>query len=270
MVKALLQGMPFRHPVHPSLVHFPIGLFMLSFLIDLLGLLVSDNTFVRAAYYAIAGGIGMGLLAVIPGLVDYFDIRSDHPAKRIATRHMLLNFAVLGMFGANFGLRSAASDLTRIETFPLLLSIAGVATVMYSGYLGGTMVYNDGIGVGRHRRPADTPDRTITAKDGTDFVTVAPLDQLEDGSTLRAEIDGHVLAIARVGREVYAFQEFCTHRFGPLSEGKIEGHETMCPWHRSCFDMRTGKVTEGPAKIDLKTYEVKIEAGQIQVCVGSD
>jgi nitrite reductase/ring-hydroxylating ferredoxin subunit len=39
----------------------------------------------------------------------------------------------------------------------------------------------------------------------------------------------------------------------------------MCPWHRSHFDVQTGKVAQGPAKVDLKTYEASIENGQIQV-----
>jgi len=102
MIKALLQGKPLRHPVHPALVHFPIGFFILSLLLDLLGLAINDNILVRAVYYAIAGGTGMGLVAALPGLVDYLDIRADHPAKSVATRHMLLNLAVLILFGINF------------------------------------------------------------------------------------------------------------------------------------------------------------------------
>lgn len=73
------------------------------------------------------------------------------------------------------------------------------------------------------------------------------------------------MTIANLDDELYAFQEFCTHRFGPLSEGHFHNHEIMCPWHRSCFDVRTGKVTQGPAKVDLKTYQVMVQDGQICV-----
>jgi nitrite reductase/ring-hydroxylating ferredoxin subunit len=62
---------------------------------------------------------------------------------------------------------------------------------------------------------------------------------------------------------VYAFQEFCTHRYGPLSEGKLQDRQVICPWHRSCFDIRTGRVLEGPAKVDLKTYSATIRGGKI-------
>jgi uncharacterized membrane protein/nitrite reductase/ring-hydroxylating ferredoxin subunit len=269
MLKPLLQGKPFGHPIHPALVHFPIGLFILSLLLDLFGFFMRDNLLVRAAYYAIAGGTIMGALAALIGFVDYLDIRIDHPARKIATKHMILNIVVLILFGINLGLRYADLDEATIGGFPLLLSLIGVGIVAYSGYLGGDIVYNNGIAVGRHRRETDTPKETISLRDGRDFVVVAPLSQLEEGSSLRAEIDGNVISIMRLGNEVYAIQEFCTHRFGPLSEGKIEGTEIMCPWHRSCFDIRTGKVTQGPADLDIKTYETRIEDAQIQVRVES-
>jgi nitrite reductase/ring-hydroxylating ferredoxin subunit len=67
----------------------------------------------------------------------------------------------------------------------------------------------------------------------------------------------------KVEGRFYAFQEFCTHRFGPMSEGKLANGHVQCPWHRSCFDVRTGKVVHGPAKIDLKTYPVRIENGKL-------
>ena len=99
------------------------------------------------------------------------------------------------------------------------------------------------------------------------FVAVADASQLQEGETLRADIDGTVIAIAKVDGQLYAFQEFCTHRYGPLSEGALNGAEIECPWHRSCFDVRTGKVTQGPAKMDLKTYPVKIIGAKITVGV---
>ena len=83
---------------------------------------------------------------------------------------------------------------------------------------------------------------------------------------MRVEIDGQVIAIVKLDGNFYAFQEFCTHRFGPLSEGDIEGFNVRCPWHNSCFDVRTGKVTQGPAKVDLKTFKMERRDGKI--CVG--
>ena len=133
-----------------------------------------------------------------------------------------------------------------------------------SGYLGGVMVYDDGIAVGRHRRKGKTPAETIKLSGPAgEFVAVADEKDLEDGQTLRVEVNGVVMAVAKVDGQVYAFQEFCTHRFGPLSEGKLEGTEVKCPWHGSCFDMRTGAVTQGPAKEPIRAFNVIVKDGKV-------
>ena len=267
MLKAFLQGKPFGHPLHPALVHFPIGLFVLTLVLDIFSYAGGNpNGLFRASLYTLGIGIAMGILAALAGLVDRSDIRLDHPARKTANIHMTLNLIAVGLFGVDFLLRLAQRDLTRVPLIYLLLSLVGVGIILFSGYLGGTMVYDDGIGVGRHRRYTRTPRKTMDVsmfvrKDG--WVPVCEDNQLNDGQTLRVDLNGRIIAIAKQGGEVYAFQEFCTHRYGPLSEGKLEDHQVMCPWHRSCFDIRTGKVVEGPAKVNLKTYSAKIQGGKI-------
>ena len=59
--------------------------------------------------------------------------------------------------------------------------------------------------------------------------------------------------------------EHYAHRYGPLSEGSFQGYNVQCPWHNSCFDVRNGKVTQGPAKVDLKTFKVETRDGKIGV-----
>jgi len=248
MLKDFLEGKPLRHPLHPMLVHFPIGLFILSFLLDLASLAFpSIPSLVRDAFYAMLLGIVTALIAAVPGLVDYTDIRGDHPAKRTATAHLTLNLVV-------------------------------VALLSVSGYLGGRLVYDEGISVGRHKRRTQTPENTLylsvanlVQKETADaiFVPVAEAERLPEKETLRVEIDGQVIAIAKLEGNFYAFQEFCTHRFGPLSEGSFEEFSVRCPWHNSCFDVRTGKVTQGPAKVDLKTFKVEVRDGKICVALPS-
>src|SRR5205807_5401452 len=102
-----------------------------------------------------------------------------------------------------------------------------------SGYLGGRLVYDEGISVGRHKRRTPTPENTLyfsaANQMGTHnqegdvvFVPVLEAEHLRDEETLRAEIDGQVIVIAKLKGNFYAFQEFCTHRFGPLSEGSFQ------------------------------------------------
>jgi len=273
-MKDLLQGKPLHHPLHPLLVHFPIGLFFFSFVLDLASLIFREAPgLVAGAYYSMALGLIGALIAAVPGFADYFDIRRDHPARRTATWHMRLNLCAVVLYAANLYFRHDQLAATSVPAIGLALSFAGVALLSVSGYLGGKMVYDDGISVGRHRRHGDAPAQTcrasmgdaVAADNGQVFVPVAEAGRLQEGKTLRAEVDGTVMTIAKVDGRLYAFQEFCPHRYGPLSEGALKGVEIECPWHRSCFDIRSGKVTQGPAKVDLKTYPVKMVGTKISV-----
>ncbi|HEX8220983.1 MAG TPA: DUF2231 domain-containing protein [Chloroflexia bacterium] len=270
MIKHLLQGRPFGHPLHPILNHFPIALFVISLLFDTATLLgYGGNAFVLAAFYTMILGVVMGVLAALTGLADYVDIRADHPGKRNATLHMGLNLTMLVLYAVNLNLRNGDLGAGGTPLLPFLLSLAGVGIIGVSGYLGGQLVYDDGVGIGRHLRHADAPPQTIkvlsSRANSEGFVAVADEGRIGEGETLRVQVDRMVMAVVKLEGKTYAFQEFCTHRFGPLSEGNFHDHQVQCPWHRSCFDVRTGKVTQGPAKVDLNVYESKVQGGKILV-----
>jgi nitrite reductase/ring-hydroxylating ferredoxin subunit/uncharacterized membrane protein len=270
ILKDLLQGKPLGHPLHPLLAHFPVALFVTSLLFDLSQLFNTGETAVRGAFYTMLVGLIMALLAAIPGLVDWLDIRADHPAKQPATLHMWLNLTLVAIYAINLVLRLSALDVTPTPIIPVLLSVIGVGILSASGYLGGKIVYEDGIAVGRHKRKAPSPDATLrlTEKNGAkpgQYVEVTGADKLAEGETMRLELLGHVIVVARWDGDFYAFQEFCTHRFGPLSEGSFEDCQVRCPWHGSRFDVKTGKVTQGPAKLDINTYEVRVRQGKVEV-----
>jgi len=276
MLKDFLEGKPLRHPLHPFLVHFPIGLFILSLLLDLASLgFPSVPNLVRDAFYAMLLGIITALIAAVPGLVDYTDIRSDHPGKRTATTHLTLNLVVVGLYGINLGVRSSTLDQLKTPVAPLVLSLVGIALLSVSGYLGGRLVYDEGTSVGRHKRRTPTPEDTLhlavelgeDKRADTIVVPIPEAESLGEKETLRVQIDGQVIAIAKLDGNFYAFQEFCTHRFGPLSEGSFQDFNVQCPWHSSCFDVRTGKVTQGPAKVDLKTFKMERRDGKICIDV---
>ncbi len=278
MLKNLLEGKPFRHPLHPLLVHFPVGLFVLSLLLDLASLAAPGVPgLVYGAFYTMILGLITALIAAIPGFVDYSDIRRDRPGKQVATAHMILNLLMVGLYAVNVGMRVSAVDAPQTPLAPLILSLIGVTILGISGYLGGHMIYSDGIAVGRHRRRAPMPEETLRffstaavtpeeAASSVAFVPTVPTDRLHDRETLRLQIDNEVVVLAKLEGSYYAFQEFCTHRFGPLSEGSFQNDQVECPWHGSCFDVRSGRVTQGPAKVDLKTFPVQIREGK--VCIG--
>src|SRR5262245_48906675 len=79
------------------------------------------------------------------------------------------------------------------------------------------------------------------------------------------------VAVFNVGGSFCAVQDKCTHRQGPLSQGKLDGSTVTCPYHGAQFNVCTGAVLRGPAGDSLKTYRVivdgqigRIETGQVQ------
>src|SRR5438046_9823381 len=232
MLKDFLEGKPLRHPLHPMLVHFPIGLFLLSLLLDLASLAFpSVPNLVRDSFYAMLLGVITALIAAVPGFVDYTDVRSDHPAKRTATTHLTLNLIVVALYGINLCVLSSSLVDPKISFVPLILSLVGVALLSVSGYLGGRLVYEAGSSVGRHKRRTPTPESTLhlsmanlasNEKNDVIFVPILEADRLGERETLRVEIDGQVITIVKIERNFYAFQEFCTHRYGPLSDGTFK------------------------------------------------
>ncbi len=268
-MKDLLEGKPFGHPLHPILVHLPIGLFTLSFALDLCAFIWPEaSTLVRGSFYCILAGVISSLLAAIPGFVDYTDIREDHPAKKPATLHMILNLVAVGLYAVDLGLRASSLGRSPVPILPFLVSLAALGVLGYSGYVGGTLVYDDGVGVGRHRRKTELPAKTIRiSTQGSDlengFLEIPGADALAEQGTMCFEVNGVAITLVKSDGKCFAVQEFCTHRFGPLSEGCVKSGAVVCPWHGSTFDLNTGAVKSGPAKVSLKTFAVKEREGKV-------
>jgi nitrite reductase/ring-hydroxylating ferredoxin subunit len=90
-------------------------------------------------------------------------------------------------------------------------------------------------------------------------------DDLPDGGALRVDTDPPV-ALFRVGEQVYATADSCTHEEWSLGEeGEVDGFEVTCSLHLARFDIRTGRPLCLPATRALRTYAVLIEDGDVYV-----
>jgi nitrite reductase/ring-hydroxylating ferredoxin subunit len=77
------------------------------------------------------------------------------------------------------------------------------------------------------------------------------------------------IAVARVGDQLYAFDDLCTcaAEHCPLSGGLLAGTTITCQCHGSQFDVVTGEVAAGPATTALSVYEAREADGTIEVRV---
>src|SRR6266576_887919 len=132
-----LKGKWLGHPLHPILAHVPMAMWPGALIFDLLSQCpIAGNAIVRLSSYALLLGVVTALPAAVPGFVDYYDIRRDHPGKAIATKHMTLNLMVVAIYGINLWLRSSALAESKINLVPLFLSFIGIGLLSASGYLG--------------------------------------------------------------------------------------------------------------------------------------
>lgn len=96
--------------------------------------------------------------------------------------------------------------------------------------------------------------------------TVADFEDLEAG--MHVEVGGQSLAIFNIAGTLYAIENTCPHRGGPLAEGMMAGQEVICPWHGSRFDVKTGVVLTPPAQQGVKSFPVRVTGNDVEVEVG--
>ncbi|MBI4258471.1 MAG: Rieske (2Fe-2S) protein [Thaumarchaeota archaeon] len=93
--------------------------------------------------------------------------------------------------------------------------------------------------------------------------------ELKDGELRQIKSPGHDVLIAKVGGEYYALGNICTHRGCYLSSGWIDGRSVVCGCHMSKFDVRDGKVVNGPASKPQTVYEVKVDGNKASLRIKS-
>jgi uncharacterized membrane protein len=132
-----------KHPIHPMLVAFPIGLWVFALICDFMRTATGNTAWQTVAIYCIAGGIAGALVAAVPGLIDYFSI-DEAAMKRIATLHLAANLGAVVIFAIDLWLRFRVQADSYL---PLGMSIVGVLAIGAGGWLGGEMVYVKGMAV---------------------------------------------------------------------------------------------------------------------------
>src|SRR5262245_49443936 len=134
------------HPIHPMLVAFPIAFLYGALAFDAAGRLVNwPGGWATGAHLSLAA-IASGLIAAVPGLIDYvYAVPPNSSGRSRATQHMLINVSALAAFAVGWAFRDRATLTPGVGT--LLLEAAGVGLITWGGWLGGTLVCRNQIGV---------------------------------------------------------------------------------------------------------------------------
>lgn len=245
-VKDLLHGKPLGHALHPLLVALPIGLNVGASLLDVFG----DEDDRVAARRLVGAGLVFTVPTVASGWADWSELGSARRPARVGLAHAAANGAAAGVFAASWFARAAGHHRAGAA-----LSMVGMAWLGAAGYLGGHLVYAQGVAVSR------TMDHRPVPRDWTDAASLAEVGE----GLLRIEVRGQPVVLTRTGGLLHALGATCTHMGGPLDEGTVQDGCVVCPWHGSRFDLADGSVRRGPASVPQPAYDVRERDGRVEV-----
>jgi 3-phenylpropionate/trans-cinnamate dioxygenase ferredoxin subunit len=99
------------------------------------------------------------------------------------------------------------------------------------------------------------------------MTVVGALEDIADGGVVKVDVDGVPVAVVRVGDDVYAVADTCSHAEVSLSGGEVwcDELEIECPKHGSTFRLDTGEPTVLPATRPVEVFDVTIVDGQVDV-----
>ena len=102
--------------------------------------------------------------------------------------------------------------------------------------------------------------------DQASYMDACSLAELPPGRARAVDASGRRIALFRTAGGVFALDNTCPHRGGPLSEGDVIGNEIVCPWHLWGFELATGRCPGNP-EVAVTTHEVRIDGDRILVKV---
>lgn len=144
-IKNFLHGKWLGHPLHPVLTDIPIGAWTVAFALDAMEIATGRKELAAGADAAIAVGLVGAVGAAITGMTDWSE--TDGRARKIGLTHGLLNLSAALLYGTSLAVRGRKSRSARVG-----LSMLAYAVANASAYLGGHLVFNEGVAVSSANR----------------------------------------------------------------------------------------------------------------------
>jgi uncharacterized membrane protein len=142
------------HAIHPMLIVFPLGLFTVAVVFDIIRLTGASGAWGEAAQYVIVAGIVGGLLAAVFGLVDWLALPARTRAKSVGLWHGGGNVVIVVLFALSALVR--LPDPAHPGILAFILALVGVLLATVTGWMGGEL---DGWRAGAATRCGRRPER---------------------------------------------------------------------------------------------------------------
>lgn len=244
LVKDFLHGTWLGHALHPVITDVPVGALTAALFLDIIGQ-------AEGAKWAMALGYAGMIAAAVTGAADFAN--ADGRARRYGTIHSLL--MALSTVAYLISLLMRFEVIAGSHQAAMAIAIAGYVLLTLGAYIGGELVYDLGWMVDRH----------AWRSGGKKWTALEPVEFPENALT-KAKAAAQSLVVVRRGETLYALHDTCAHAGCSLAEkATLVGDRIECQCHGSRFDLRTGHVVRGPATFDQPVYEVRREAGRVEV-----
>ena len=97
----------------------------------------------------------------------------------------------------------------------------------------------------------------------TNWIDIAALDDIpRRGARVVKTRQGCVAVFRTAEDEVYALDNACPHKAGPLAEGIVHGSSVTCPLHNWVISLETGQA-QGADEGQVQTYPASVENGRV-------
>jgi nitrite reductase/ring-hydroxylating ferredoxin subunit/uncharacterized membrane protein len=244
----VLRGRPLGHPLHPALVHVPIGAWASAALLD-----------------AVPGSdrqsrvlVGAGVLAAVPAAAaGWADWAEQHEQQmRTGLVHAIGNTLAVGLYAGSWVARGRGK-----EWWGRALGYAGLGAVGAAAAVGGHLAYRQGAGTNKAE-----PVSHLVAPG---WHALAPLAELPVGEAVRQQLgEVSLLVFRHPDDRVDVLADRCSHLSGPLSEGEVREGCVECPWHGSVFRLSDGWNVGGPATAPQPSFLSRMRSdGTVEVCL---
>lgn len=248
-VRDALHGVGIGHPTHPVLVQATIGGLASATVCDLIG----EERAARRL-------IGLGLLTALPsataGIADWSEQHEQQ--MRTGLVHWAGNLTALTLYAASLISRQRGQTAAGRR-----LSVAGLAVLGASGFLGGDIAFRQAGGANH----AEAVPHLISPG----WHLLGPAADYPTGRPTRGTVDGVRVVVVRQGAGFDVLADECSHLSGPLSDGDLTWpHDEpclLCPWHGSAFRLRDGAVARGPATAPQPVFRTRVRDGSLEVCL---
>jgi len=247
VVKDALSGTWLGHALHPLLTDVVVGTWTSASILDLAG----GRDAQRAADRLVAIGIAAYVPTALTGGTDWADSEiGNDGVRRVGIVHAWVNATALGLYGASLAARRRGRRGRGVG-----LALAGAGMISAGGFLGGHLVFRQGIGA----------DQTVFDLGPDDWTPALAPEEVREGAAVAHDVGGIPVMFSRRGGRVLAIHDRCSHRGCSLATGEIEGDTVTCPCHGSIFGLADGEILRGPATAPQPAFDVREREGRLEI-----